>query len=232
MRNAGGRPPLACAILLAAAFTVSPAQAMDWSGEVGLVSDYRFRGISLSSSKPAVQFSLGAEHKSGAYGSLWGSSLDPDGSTHVELDATAGYAVQLSEAVSADVSVTAYLYPGDTEANAVEWTGSLEANRGQWTTAVGLSVAPAQGGTRDEDGRKRSNTYAFATLEYAFERAPITLRGGFGYERGPWDMTAGGGKMDWLLGIQGQWKSVRLGLDAIGSDAGEETLVGSLALTF
>ena len=47
------------------------ANAQDWSAEVGLVSDYRYRGHSLSNSTPALQASLAGEHDSGLYAELW-----------------------------------------------------------------------------------------------------------------------------------------------------------------
>jgi len=220
------------AILVACLSVAAPAKAADWSGEIGLVTDYRFRGLSLSGSKPALQVSIDAEEASGLYGSLWGSSLDRKSDNRAELDGTLGYAVQITETLTADLSATAYVYPEDPEANAVEMTGQIEAGRGPWTAALGVSVAPPQRGTRDDDGRKSSNVYAFGRVDYALDGIPIVFHAGLGHERGPWDSQAHGGKWDWVLGLEGEWRSVRLGLDAIGSDAGSETLVGSLAVTF
>ena len=44
------------------------------SGSVTLVSDYRFRGVSLSDESPAAQFSLAYDNRSGWYAGVFGSS--------------------------------------------------------------------------------------------------------------------------------------------------------------
>ncbi len=40
------------------------------------------------------------------------------------------------------------------------------------------------------------------------------------------------GKWDWSAGAGAELRNVRVGLDVIGSNVGDETVVGSLALTF
>src|SRR3546814_18863316 len=47
------------------------------SGGIAVTSDYRFRGISLSNEKVAVQPTQTVSHESGFYAGVWGSSL-PD----------------------------------------------------------------------------------------------------------------------------------------------------------
>jgi uncharacterized protein (TIGR02001 family) len=204
--------------------------AADWSAEAGLVSDYRYRGLSMSNGKPALQASIGLEHESGAYAELWGSTLR--NGSHGEFDTTLGYAFELSETVSADFSATLYAYPGDTGSNAIEFTGSLEAVHGPVTANLGLSVAPPQRGTRDDNETKRGNFYAFAGASYRLPRVPVTLRTTFGYERGPWDMSPDGGKWDWSAGAEADAEPMRIALDLVGSSAGDEALVGKLALGF
>ncbi len=63
------------AFLLAACVSVAPAAAQ-WSGSVAVVSDYRFRGETLSDEKPAVQAALAYDHVSGWYGGVFGSTVD------------------------------------------------------------------------------------------------------------------------------------------------------------
>ena len=70
----------------------APAMAIDLSAEVGLVSEFRYRGYSLSDGNPAVQGSLTLEHDSGAYGSIWSSTIEESGfDADVEIDLTGGY---------------------------------------------------------------------------------------------------------------------------------------------
>jgi uncharacterized protein (TIGR02001 family) len=208
------------------------ANAQDWSGGVGLVSDYRYRGLSLSDRKPALQASIALEHDSGLYAELWGSSLAKGSASRAEVDATVGYGIKLTETLSADVSATYYLYPGASEGNALEITGTIEAEHGPLTASIGLSLAPPQRGTRDELGTKRLNAYTFAGVEYALPALPLALRATVGHERGPWDMASEGGKWDWSVGAGAELRNVRVGLDLIGSNAGDETVAGSLALKF
>jgi len=216
---------------LGAAFAATPANAADWSAEVGVASDYRYRGISLSNRGPAVQASLTVEQESGAYAELWTSSLT-SGGPQAELDATAGYAFSITDAVSLDVSATYYAYPGARDANAIEFTGIVEASRGPATASLGLRVAPPQRGTQNELGARKTNLYAFAGASYKLAFLPMTLRTTLGHENGPWDMAARGGKWDWSLGGEAEFEHARIGLDIIGSDAGDESLVGTLTLAF
>ena len=53
-----------------------------WSVEakIGAVSDYRYRGVSLSGEDPVVQGGVTAWHSaSGFYGSVWASTIEPYG---------------------------------------------------------------------------------------------------------------------------------------------------------
>jgi len=220
------------ALTFCAGLGATPATAADWSGEVGVVSDYRYRGVSLSNGQPAVQGSLSVEHDSGAHAEFWASSLTGSGSSRAEVDATAGYAFSLTEDLSLDVSATYYAYPGAAGANALELTGMLEASRGPLTASLGLSAAPPQRGTRDEFGARKTNLYAFAGASYELASLPVTLRTSLGYERGPWDMTESAGKWDWSLGVEADFQAARIGVDIVGGDAGDESLVGTLILAF
>ena len=215
-----------------AGLAATPAAAADWSADVGVISDYRYRGLSLSNGKPALQGSLSVEHDSGLYAELWASSLTGNGASRAEVDATAGYAFSLTETLSFDASATYYAYPGAAGANALEFTGMFEASRGPLTASVGLAVAPPQRGTAGESGARKTNVYAFAGASYRLPSHPVTLRTRFGYERGPWDMAEQGGKWDWSLGGEADLEQARIGVDFVGSNAGNESLVGTLTLAF
>ncbi len=69
--------------------------AVTISGSVGVVSDYKFRGISQTDGNFAVQGGITIAHQSGFYVSVWGSSIDDyvtvHGTAHQELDLIAGY---------------------------------------------------------------------------------------------------------------------------------------------
>jgi uncharacterized protein (TIGR02001 family) len=93
----------------------APEPEYTLSFNVGAVTDYRYRGISQSRLKPAVQGGADFSHKSGFYLGAWASSIkwikDGGGDTSVELDIYGGYKFPLGE-VAMDVGFLRYLYPG------------------------------------------------------------------------------------------------------------------------
>ncbi|HEU0199118.1 MAG TPA: TorF family putative porin, partial [Burkholderiaceae bacterium] len=72
-----------------------------------LISDYRFRGVSLSDGRPAVQATLAYDHGSGFYGGLFASSvrLTSDGDTGVQGLGYVGYARRGLGALAWDLGV-------------------------------------------------------------------------------------------------------------------------------
>ena len=91
--------------------TTETASGFSLSGDIGITSDYRFRGISNSDNKAAIQGSLNLEHRSGWYAGVWASNVDLDIGTHLETDYYAGYVLPLSENSSVDINYTYFDYP-------------------------------------------------------------------------------------------------------------------------
>jgi uncharacterized protein (TIGR02001 family) len=60
------------------AAAAAPAPTPDWTitGNAGLFSDYRFRGISQTDKKPAFQGGFDVAHSSGFYLGNWNSNID------------------------------------------------------------------------------------------------------------------------------------------------------------
>jgi uncharacterized protein (TIGR02001 family) len=111
----------ACALLSTMAFcgaamaqTAAPAPDYTLSFNVGAVTDYRFRGISQSRLKPALQAGADFEHSSGFYLGTWASTIkwikDAGGNAPAELDFYGGYKADLGP-VAYDVGVLRYQYP-------------------------------------------------------------------------------------------------------------------------
>jgi uncharacterized protein (TIGR02001 family) len=209
---------LFCAVLPALMWT-SSAAAADLSGETGAVSDYRYRGISLSRGRPAVQGSLTVEHDSGLYAELWGSTLGSGNPANLEVDLTGGYGADLSDHFSIDLSGTYYAYPKAGSDNYFEGTASITATHGNASASAGVSYIPRQRATRDEVGESHDNIYLFGTADFAVPKTPVTLKAGVGYERGAFDEVARGGKWDWTLGGEVELKPAKIGLAYVGSDA-------------
>ena len=66
---------LLCALALVCAMRAADARAQV-SGTVAAVSDYRFRGVSLSRENPAIQASVGFDTPSGWYAGVFGSTIE------------------------------------------------------------------------------------------------------------------------------------------------------------
>ena len=227
------RLAICAALILVSCLAASPGHAADVSASAGVVSDYRYRGLSLSDGKPAVQASISLEQDRGLYGELWGSTIDEPGfAAKVEIDLTAGYAVQLAENLQLDLSTTYFLYPGEASSNYAEASVVAEMDLGRTSPRFGLSLAPPQRGTEDEEGRARSNLYSFVGVSHEVGGLPLTLDAELGWERGVFDETPGGGKWDWQLGADYRRGVVRAGLRYSGSDldGGEDAITALLFL--
>jgi uncharacterized protein (TIGR02001 family) len=128
---------LATAVM--AAFAGSYAQAEDIkpdnevSFNASVVSDYRFRGISQTRVKPAVQGGVDyVNNPTGLYVGAWASNIkwtkDAGGSGQIEVDLYAGKRGQITSEVSYDVGVLTYVYPSNglaTSANTTEVYGQV-----------------------------------------------------------------------------------------------------------
>lgn len=94
----------------------APAAAPDQlTGNLSFLSDYRFRGISQTWRRPAVQAGLDLTHPSGLYAGLWGSNVSGNSYNNgagLELDLYAGWKGAVTEGVGIDLGALAYVYPG------------------------------------------------------------------------------------------------------------------------
>lgn len=101
---------LAAIILLGSA---AAAQA-ELTGTVTAVSDYDFRGISLSAKDPALQGSIDWAAANGFYVGAWASNIDygPGVDGDIEVDLYAGFAGEIEGGMGWDVGLVYYTYPG------------------------------------------------------------------------------------------------------------------------
>lgn len=140
--NLKSKSSLALTVLLASTATFAQTKAPEpdytLSYNVGVVSEYRFRGIAQTSFDPAVQAGVDFAHKSGFYAGVWGSNISwikdyvgtpADGG--LEIDLYGGYKGSITKDLSFDVGVIMYQYPGNTasrvttNANTTEVYGAL-----------------------------------------------------------------------------------------------------------
>ena len=183
------------------------------TGGVAVVSDYRFRGVSLSDKDFAVQPYLTVKHESGLYVGAWGSNLSENAGDDVEVDLYAGFAG--GEDMTYDIGATYYLYPGVSGLNYVEFTGKLGSTYGPATVGVQLSYVPSQDNTGNDD-----NIYFGTNATIALPNSPISIVGSMGIEDG-W-FTAGSEKVDWSLGLTAAVSGFTLGVSYV--DANRRTI--------
>jgi uncharacterized protein (TIGR02001 family) len=213
-------------------FVASQAQAADLSGEIGVVSDYRYRGLSLSEADPALQGSLNLDLGKGAYAGFWASSIKNENKLRSELDFNLGKEFELRPNLSLEISATYFAYPSSRDDNYAEATAVFSAHPGALTAKIGISAAPAQRAMSDEFGRKRANLYYFGSGELELAHLPAKVTTSLGYERGAFDEVGQGGKWDWSFGAEIRLDVAKFGIAYIDSNAGRPALVGSLGFVF
>ena len=103
-----------------AAFTALPVLAEDAPSttfNIGVFSEYRYRGISQSRLKPALQGGADYSNPNGFYIGIWASTIkwvkDAGGDGNVEIDIYGGYKGEISKDLSYDVGILGYVYPSN-----------------------------------------------------------------------------------------------------------------------
>jgi uncharacterized protein (TIGR02001 family) len=163
----------------------------DISATLTLVSDYRFRGVSLTNRDPAGQASVDISYH-GFYAGAWTSNIARFAGTHDELDLYAGYGGEI-HGFEYQVGGIAYLYPGgDGTGNIVEATGEFSYTLGPATGRLKVNYAP------DQHNLAGDNLYLSADLRVAIPTTPITAFAQIGRERGSFY----GRKADWSFGAE------------------------------
>jgi uncharacterized protein (TIGR02001 family) len=229
---------LGCCASLAALMVATPALADDEaspvtiSGSVTLVSDYRFRGVSQTDKKPALQGSITVSHESGFYASVWGSSVSgyvlATNNTSQELDLILGFKKTFG-GTTFDAGLLYYAYPksGPGNSNFAEPYVSVAQTIGPVTAKVSAAYAPKQKALGLTQGTvaepTRDNFYLGGDLSASIPNTPLGLSAHVGHSFGPsWLATDFNGKKgytDWSLGATMTHKALTLGVQYVDSDA-------------
>lgn len=97
------------------AFAQAKAPEPDYTitGNVGLFSEYRFRGISQTNKKPALQGGFDFAHKSGFYLGNWNSNINSQlySGSNLEMDFYGGFKGEAA-GIGYDIGALYYYYPG------------------------------------------------------------------------------------------------------------------------
>lgn len=134
---------LLLALLMAAGVTVAQAQV---TGNLGLTSDYRFRGVSQTQNAPAVQGGIDYAHSSGFYVGNWNSSVSSQLYTNgsgVESDLYAGFKGKFL-GFDLDVGSMNYFYPRATNGTSTNFDTNelyVAVGKGPLTAKVSNSVS-------------------------------------------------------------------------------------------
>ena len=203
------------------------------SGSAALVSDYRFRGVSMSDKEMAVQAGVTVAHESGVYVGTWGSNLAGWGTflgSNMELDIYGGYKVPVGD-VTLDVGLTWYMYPGglDTTDFAEPYV-KVSGTAGPAAVLVGVAYAPKQqalgqwydsaADTTPNIGAKADNFYLWTDVSSAIPDTGLTLKAHVGYTSGGnkglgprgTSVSPTGEYVDWLIGADYAVGPVTLGV--------------------
>ncbi|HET9427727.1 MAG TPA: TorF family putative porin, partial [Allosphingosinicella sp.] len=127
-----------------------------FGGEITLLSDYRFRGISRSDEDPALQAAVTVFPFPGVYAGVRGTTLKGTDSFRerdpafqdlgdVELDLYAGYGAQLGGGFDVDAGLQYYVFAGgDGPTDYAEPYASLSYLIGPVSATAGAKYAPEQ----------------------------------------------------------------------------------------
>jgi uncharacterized protein (TIGR02001 family) len=207
---------------LAAAMTLGalPAQAQDASVafNASLTSDYRYRGISQTRIKPALQGGLDYAHPSGFYAGAWASTIkwvkDVGGDAKVEVDLYGGYKTEISKGVTLDVGVLTYIYPSNklaTSANTTEIYGAL--SYGPFTAKYSHAVT-------DTFGNPDSKNSWYADLSASFEVMDgWMLVPHVGYQRIDGPLRGQASYTDYSLALSKDFSGLVPSIALVGTDA-------------
>lgn len=239
------------AIALAAVAT--PALAEDdlggfsISGNAAVVTDYRFRGVSLSDGDIAIQGGIDLGHESGFYIGTWGSSIEEGiGYGHTEIDIYGGWSGEVGSGVSVDVGVLYYMYPnGPSGVPQDYWEpyASIGTTMGPVEATFGVAYAPKQDSLKNSVTLKNEdNLYLYLDTGVGVPGTPISLSGHVGYTDGFLSFDGNSDtSWDWSLGAE--WaatENLSIGVSYVGVEAphgpGDDTLndtvVGTLSVSF
>jgi uncharacterized protein (TIGR02001 family) len=197
-----------------------PTPAVTVSANAAVVTDYRFRGISQTDKRFALQGGITVTHESGLYASVWGSSVDDyvaNGSDQ-EIDLVAGYSKTIG-AATFDVGVLYYYYPGSggVDTDFIEPYASVKGTFGPATAKVTVNYAPKAKALSVGNG-KEDNFYLAGDLSAAIPNTPLGVSAHLGHSFGPSYLTIGKEYTDWNIGATYTWNHLTFGVSYVDTD--------------
>ncbi len=200
------------------------AQAADsphsLSGNVGLYSDYAFRGQSQTDAELALQGGFDYAHSSGVYLGTWASNVDTNflNGANLELDVYGGYGGKAGD-IGYNVGLLKYYYPGQTAGTPS--IDTLEAYAGVNWKWFGLKVSY---NLDDYFGIANSDGTVYWDASFSYELpAGVTLSAHYGSTKLSGTSPAGlsnsaGDYEDWKVGVAKEFGGFNFGLAYTDTD--------------
>ncbi len=207
------------------------------SANLGVVSDYVFRGVSQSSGDPAVQGGADYRHASGFYAGTWASNVSwPTdfglySNGRAEWDFYGGFkqALRGSTGLTYELGTRYYYFPGSRNKGAFDLnTWEVHAGLGwKWASAKwSYTVSDDSFGVRPRGDKSRGTWYLDVSAAYPIADTRLSVIAHYGYLRvsndgsGPFKASYG----DWKLGIayqlpDGWMKGLEIGAYYAGNNA-------------
>jgi uncharacterized protein (TIGR02001 family) len=185
------------------------------TGNVGLFSQYIFRGLTQTNREPAIQGGFDFSHESGFYLGNWNSNISwlTDGrsyaSSSIEMDFYGGYRNTIGDTgISYDIGTLYYAYPGNISRDALGGQGFPSANTWEGYFSLGwkwitfknsFSLMSNTFGVRSSAG----TWYGDLTAAYPIEDYGVTLIAHVGYQ---YYMGSNGGVSNNSIYSYGDWR--------------------------
>lgn len=194
----------------------------DIAGNIGIGTDYRFRGISQTDRDPQVFGGFDFTAENGLYAGVWGSNVQFGGS--LELDYYGGYRGKVGEEVGYDVGYIYYDYPSsnsDPDLDYQEIYGSV--TYGDFKVGVNYSD--------DYFAETDSYWYLYGTYSHALTES-ISVSASVGYNAfDSSDAMAsflvtnsdpGDNYVDWKIGVSTTWQGLGWSLTYVDTNLSKE----------
>ena len=215
--------------LLATAAAAAPALAQDAAAPAPytltagatLTSDYRFRGISQTNKRFAVQGTLGLSTAAGFYVGTWGSSIDDyvaNGSDQ-EIDLYGGYKTTF-DGTTIDGGLLYYYYPGSNGINTDFFEPYLSASHsfGPVGVKVGGNFSWKQHALSYGAAKREGGTYVYGELSGAIPETGVTITGHIGHSFEKNYITFGKEYTDYSVTAAYTWKNLTFSAAYVDTD--------------
>ncbi|MBU0622175.1 MAG: TorF family putative porin [Gammaproteobacteria bacterium] len=228
-------------VALASAFAMPAMAETTFSSNVGLVSDYLYRGISQTGTGPAIQGGFDLSDSSGVYAGVWASSISWLSDAGIadnagtEIDTYVGYKGAAGD-VGYDVGFLRYNYPG-------EYGTAVKADTNEIYGAVSYSIVTAKlsyslgdlFGVADAKG----STYAEVNVSYPVADTGVTVGAHYGKQSYKGANSTGLTYSDYKLSVTKDFSGYVVGAaysntnagalyTVLGNELGKSTVVLSL----